>query len=169
MPDRFATAVCVNPAARRQCRTFFAKCGSPLFLLVLEGWCVCWSCASIKTTVISSAYKLAALPGYISNHVQGSETRFSENIGAYSGASLCRSGRLGLTKGRSLSDQPNDGRGRAETKQAWSYRSDSGLGRPVQKPVNDLWIQTETNRASPPYGCAISGQIPARLRGNSGF
>ena len=25
MPDRFATAVCVNPAARRQCRTFFAK------------------------------------------------------------------------------------------------------------------------------------------------
>ena len=38
MPDRFATAVCVNPAARRQCRTFFAKCDAPLFLLVLEGW-----------------------------------------------------------------------------------------------------------------------------------
>ena len=38
MPDRFATAVCVNPAARRQCRTFFANCDAPLFLLVLEGW-----------------------------------------------------------------------------------------------------------------------------------
>ena len=38
MPDRFATAVCVNPAARRQCRTFSAKYDAPLFLLVLEGW-----------------------------------------------------------------------------------------------------------------------------------
>jgi hypothetical protein len=32
MPDRFATAVWVNPAAMRQCRTFFA------LLLVLEVW-----------------------------------------------------------------------------------------------------------------------------------
>ena len=37
MPDRFATAVWVNPAAMRQCRTFFAKC-EPLLLLVLEVW-----------------------------------------------------------------------------------------------------------------------------------
>ena len=38
MPDRFATAVWVNPAAMRQCRTFFAKCDMPLLLLVLEVW-----------------------------------------------------------------------------------------------------------------------------------
>ena len=38
MPDSFATAVCVNPAASRHCRTFFPKCDTPLFLLVLEGW-----------------------------------------------------------------------------------------------------------------------------------
>ena len=38
MPDRFATAVWVNPAAMRQCRTFFAKCDTPLLLLVLEVW-----------------------------------------------------------------------------------------------------------------------------------
>ena len=38
MPDRFATAVWVNPAAMRQCRTFFAKCDTPLPLLVLEVW-----------------------------------------------------------------------------------------------------------------------------------
>ena len=36
MPDRFATAVWVNPAAMRQCRTFFAKCDTPLLLLILE-------------------------------------------------------------------------------------------------------------------------------------
>ena len=30
MPDRFATAVWLNPAAMRQCRTFFAKCDTPL-------------------------------------------------------------------------------------------------------------------------------------------
>jgi len=33
MPDRFATAVWLNPAAMRQCRTFFAKCDTPLLLL----------------------------------------------------------------------------------------------------------------------------------------
>jgi hypothetical protein len=38
MPDRFATAVWDNPAAMRQCRTFFAKCDTPLLLLVLEVW-----------------------------------------------------------------------------------------------------------------------------------
>ena len=38
MPDRFATAVWVNPAAMRQCRTFFAKCETPLLLVVLEVW-----------------------------------------------------------------------------------------------------------------------------------
>ena len=38
MPDRFATAVWLNPAAMRQCRTFFAKCDTPLLLLVLEVW-----------------------------------------------------------------------------------------------------------------------------------
>jgi hypothetical protein len=38
MPDRFATAVWVNPAVMRQCRTFFAKCDTPLLLLVLEVW-----------------------------------------------------------------------------------------------------------------------------------
>jgi len=36
MPDRFATAVWVNPAAMRQCRTFFAKC-EPLLLLSKYG------------------------------------------------------------------------------------------------------------------------------------
>jgi hypothetical protein len=36
MPDRFATAVWVNPAAMRQCRTFFAKCDTLLLFLVLE-------------------------------------------------------------------------------------------------------------------------------------
>ena len=38
MPDRFATAVWLNPAAMRQCRTFFAKCDTPLLLVVLEVW-----------------------------------------------------------------------------------------------------------------------------------
>ena len=38
MPDRFATAVWVNPAAMRQCRTFFAKRDTPLLLLFLEVW-----------------------------------------------------------------------------------------------------------------------------------
>ena len=38
MPDRFATAVWVNPAAMRQCRTFFAKCDTPSLLLFLEVW-----------------------------------------------------------------------------------------------------------------------------------
>jgi hypothetical protein len=38
MPDRFATAVWDNPAAMRQCRAFFAKCDTPLLLLVLEVW-----------------------------------------------------------------------------------------------------------------------------------
>ena len=38
MPDRFATAVWLNPAAMRQCRTFFPKRDTPLFLLVLEVW-----------------------------------------------------------------------------------------------------------------------------------
>jgi hypothetical protein len=36
MPDRFATAVWVNPAAIRHCRTFFPKRDTPLLLLVLE-------------------------------------------------------------------------------------------------------------------------------------
>jgi len=38
MPDRFATAVWVNPAAIRQCRMFFAECETPLLLPVLEVW-----------------------------------------------------------------------------------------------------------------------------------
>jgi hypothetical protein len=38
MPDRFATAVWVNPAAIRQSLTFFAKCNTSLFLLGLEVW-----------------------------------------------------------------------------------------------------------------------------------
>jgi hypothetical protein len=38
MPDRFATAVWVNPAAMRQCRTVFAKRDTPLLLLFLEVW-----------------------------------------------------------------------------------------------------------------------------------
>ena len=33
MPDRFATAVWVNPAAMRQCRTDFAKRDTPLFVV----------------------------------------------------------------------------------------------------------------------------------------
>jgi hypothetical protein len=33
MPDRFATAVWVNPAAIRHCRTFFPKRDTSLFLL----------------------------------------------------------------------------------------------------------------------------------------
>ena len=38
MPDRFATAVWVNPAAMRHCRTFFPKRDTPLLLLFLEVW-----------------------------------------------------------------------------------------------------------------------------------
>ena len=38
MPDRFATAVWVNPAAMRQCRTVFPKRDTPLLLLFREVW-----------------------------------------------------------------------------------------------------------------------------------
>ena len=37
-PDRFATAVWVNPAAMRHCRTFFPNRDTPLLLLVLDVW-----------------------------------------------------------------------------------------------------------------------------------
>ena len=38
MPDSFATAVWVNPAAIRHCRTLFPKRDTPLPLLALEVW-----------------------------------------------------------------------------------------------------------------------------------
>ena len=39
MPDSFATAVWVNPAAICHCRTLFPKRDTPLPLLALEVWC----------------------------------------------------------------------------------------------------------------------------------
>ena len=64
MPDRFATAVWVNPAAMRQCRTFFA------LLLVLEVWrgfsaisqsayATSWTVAMTKGALFASSISLS--------------------------------------------------------------------------------------------------------------
>jgi len=68
MPDRFATAVWVNPAAMRQCSTFFAKCDTSLLVLEVRrgfsaisqsAYPISWTVAMTKGALFASSISLS--------------------------------------------------------------------------------------------------------------
>ena len=74
MPDRFAAAVWVNPAAMRQCRTFFAKCDTPLLLLVLEVW---RGFSAISQSAYPTSLTVAMTKGALSKRRRGHRAHYA--------------------------------------------------------------------------------------------